>query len=192
VAGPNGIWDGAPQVWEDRVKKGLNKVGGKVTGKGKEGAQQRNAGKCDDGKSGAKEKEPCHNWSRGNGFCKYAEACRFSHEGPKGGQDKNAANPAKRGGDAVLLATKKGKKARKQLTSLLLKDLKDEGKGKSKPKGKDNESDDDDHLYQLIRGVPSVIVKAKDTAFDDFVPMREAKLSRALEKGERGKIPFSP
>ena len=26
-AGPNGVWDGAPQVWKDRVKKGLNKVG---------------------------------------------------------------------------------------------------------------------------------------------------------------------
>ena len=175
AAGPNGVWDGAPQVWKDRVKKGLNKVGGKVTGKGKGSAQQRNAGKRDDGKSGAKGKEPCHNWSRGNGFCKYAEACRFSHDGPKGGGEKGAENMAKRKGDAVFLATKKGKKARKQLTSLLLKDLKGEDKGK--PKGKGNESDDDDHLYQLIRGVPSVIVKAKGETFDDFVPVRESMIS---------------
>jgi hypothetical protein len=65
----------------------------------------------------------------------------------------------------------------------LLKDLKDEGKAKPKSKGKDNESDDDDHLYQLIRGVPSVIVKAKETAFDDFVPMREAKFNDQDVKG---------
>jgi hypothetical protein len=173
-AGPNGVWDGAPQVWKDRVKKGLNKGGRKVTGKGKGQAQQRNQGKRDDGKGGAKGKEPCHNWSRGNGFCKYAEACRFSHDGPQGGQDKSRAPAAKRSGDAVFLATKKGKKARKQLTSLLLKDLKEGGKEKSKAKG--NDSEDEDHLYQLIRGVPTVIVKGDNTSFDDFVPVRESNI----------------
>ncbi len=40
AAGPNGVWDGAPQVWKDRVKKGLSKEGGKVTGKGRGGASK--------------------------------------------------------------------------------------------------------------------------------------------------------
>jgi hypothetical protein len=34
-------------------------------------------------------KLPCHNWSRGNGFCKYAEACRYGNSGPKGGTGKS-------------------------------------------------------------------------------------------------------
>ncbi len=68
------------------------------------GAQQRNKGKRDGGKGDSKGKEPCHNWSRGNGFCKYADACRFSHDGPKGDQGKEPH--AKRKGDAVYLATK--------------------------------------------------------------------------------------
>ncbi len=52
----------------------------------------------------------------------------------------------KRKGDAVFLATKKGKKARKQLTPLLLKDVKEDEKGKVSSKG--NESEDEDRgLY---------------------------------------------
>jgi hypothetical protein len=52
-------------------------------GKGKGGSTQRNLGKR---KSEADTSTlPCHNWSRGNGFCKYADACRYSHDGPKGG-----------------------------------------------------------------------------------------------------------
>jgi hypothetical protein len=90
--------------------------------------------------------------------------------------------------DAVFLATKKGKKARKQLTSLLLKDLKEGEKGKVSPKG--NESEDEDHLYQLIRGVPTVIIKAKEPVFDEFVPMREANVHDAdvdgVDKGDMG------
>jgi hypothetical protein len=44
-AGPNGVWDGAPQVWKDRVKKSSDKGGGKSSGKGKGQQKQRNAGK---------------------------------------------------------------------------------------------------------------------------------------------------
>jgi hypothetical protein len=123
----------------------------------------------------AKDKEPCHNWSHGNGFCKYAEACRFSHDGPKGGQGKaKESGPGKRKGDAVFLATKKGKKARKKLTSLLLKDLKEVGDEKAKDK--DNDSDDDDHLFQLIRGVPTVVIKSKSNSCVDYVPVRQKSI----------------
>ncbi len=177
-------------MWKDRVKKGLNKVGGKVTGKGKSETQQRNQGKRDGGKGDAKSKEPCHNWSRGNGFCKYADACRFSHDGPQGGQGKEPF--AKRKGDAVFLATKKGKKARKQLTSLLLKDLKEEKKGKVS--SGDSDKEDDEHLYQLIRGVPTVVIKSLDPEVDDFVPSRKTDGqdddSKVVDKsgGEHGTV----
>ena len=33
VAGPIGVWEGAPQVWKDRVKKSGNKGGSKGQGK---------------------------------------------------------------------------------------------------------------------------------------------------------------
>jgi len=175
AAGPNGVWDGAPQVWKDRVKKSGNKGGAKGQGKGKGAPQQRNKGKRDGGDKGAKEKQPCHNWSRGNGFCKYAEACRYSHDGPKGGQGKpNESGLGKRKGDAVFLATKKGKKARKKLTSLLLKDLKEDGGEKGKDKA--NDSDDDDHLYQLIRGVPTVMIKSNQNTKHDYVPVRQREV----------------
>ena len=36
-AGPNGVWDGAPQVWKDRVKKGSQQSGGKSHGQNKRG-----------------------------------------------------------------------------------------------------------------------------------------------------------
>ena len=56
------------------------------------------------------------------------------------------------------------------MTSLILKDLKEEGATSSKNKSKDSD-DDDDHLYNLIRGVPTVVIRAHDS-FDEFVPRR--------------------
>jgi hypothetical protein len=94
-------------------------------------------------------KEPCPNWSRGNGFCKYGPNCRLSHDGKKGGAKKGHFQ------EAVFLTTKKGKKARKKLTSLVIKDVKESisAKGTS---SQNNEDEDDDHLYQLIKGTPTV------------------------------------
>jgi hypothetical protein len=53
---------------------------GQKGGKGKGGSTQRNLGKR---KADDTSKLPCHNWSRGNGFCKYADASRYNHDGPK-------------------------------------------------------------------------------------------------------------
>ena len=83
TAAQGSIWKGAPEGFKRRMETGAHypKSKGKG-GKGKGGTTQRNAGKrkADVDTS----KLPCHNWSRGNGFCKYAEACRYSHAGPKG------------------------------------------------------------------------------------------------------------
>ena len=67
----------------------------------------------------------------------------------------------------VFLNTKKGKKARKQLSSHLIKDLA-EVKDSSKPKVTFEE--DDNHLYQLIRGMPTVLIVGEES--DDYVPIR--------------------
>ncbi len=77
-------WKGAPEGFKKRIEAGgKNQAPPKKGGKGKGGTTQRNAGKrkADVDTS----KLPCHNWSRGNGFYKYADACRYSHAGPKGG-----------------------------------------------------------------------------------------------------------
>jgi hypothetical protein len=133
-AGPNGIWDGAPQVFKDRVLK----KGGKG-GKGK--PNQRNLGKR---KHGEHAKTSCPNWSRGNGYCKFGPSCHYSHDGPKGGKPNENK---RRKPEVVFMATKKGKKARKQLSTLLIKDYKE-----SLVSSKDKEVTfaDDDHLFQLI------------------------------------------
>jgi hypothetical protein len=60
-------------------------------------------------------KEPCPNWSRGNGFWKYGPNCRLSHDGPKGGEKKKKS-------EVVFLTTKRGKKARNKLAHTTLKE----------------------------------------------------------------------
>jgi hypothetical protein len=114
-AGPNGIWDGAPEVFKERIRKRL-KSGNKGKGKGKGKPVQRNLGNR--AQKGNASKMPCPNWSRGNGFCKYGPACRYSHDGPKGGKPQDQK---KRKHEVVFLTTKKGKKARKQLSTLLIR-----------------------------------------------------------------------
>jgi hypothetical protein len=52
---------------------------------------------------------------------------------------------------------------------LLLNDLKDKDKVKSDRK----DSDEDSSLYELIRGVPTVIIKSNGDEFDNCVPQRE-------------------
>ena len=81
LAGKKAVRKGAPEGFKRRRESGAKPQN--KGGKGKGGSTQRNLGTR---KSGADtSKLPCHNWSRGNGICKYAEACRYSHDGPKGG-----------------------------------------------------------------------------------------------------------
>jgi hypothetical protein len=64
-------------------------------------------------------KPPCANYSKGNGYCKWEDNCRFSHDGPKGGKRKSTS-----------MATKvTAKKQKKQMMSMLVKVL-DEVEGK--------------------------------------------------------------
>jgi hypothetical protein len=166
-AGPNGIWSGAPEVFKERIRKRL-KAGNKGKGKGKGKPVQRNFGNR--AQIGDSNKTPCPNWSRGNGFCKYGPACRYSHDGPKGGKSQDFK---KRKSEVVFLTTKKGKKARKQLSSLLIKEMKNE---LGAPDNSPQTENDDSTLYQLIRGVPSAIISRGGSDFDDFIPSRNDQM----------------
>ena len=157
--------------------RGRNGKGGKSftkgKGKGKGKGSQRTLGKRN--MRDEAPKEPCPNWSRGNGFCKYGPNCRLSHDCPKGGVKK--VKP-----ESVFLTTKKGKKARKKLTSLVIKDVKDSMSSKKNQKvsfAGNEDDDDDDHLYQLIRGTPTVLIlrgekdETEKGLTADFVPVRK-------------------
>jgi hypothetical protein len=80
AAGPKDVWSGAPDSFKELVKKrGSEFPKRKFNGEKREGAKQRNV------KPEDVEKGICfNNFSRGNGYCKYGDACKFKHEGPKG------------------------------------------------------------------------------------------------------------
>jgi hypothetical protein len=85
----------------------------------------------------------------------------------------------------VFLATKKGKKARKQLSSLLIKDLKEsfeKGAGQSNSKA---DVDDESHLFQLIRGVPTVMISRGENEDGlNFRPLKPKSISSVEEIGD--------
>ena len=174
TAGPNDTWKGAPSSWkarrgDDGQRKGGNKGKGKgkggIKGKGKGKPYQRNLGdRKPTNPEGGKKTEICHNWARGNGYCKYGPSCRFLHEGPQGGKKRKA--------DTTLLTTGGTKKARKKLVSLLVKDFKESLKGEG---GRTNESvgydiEENDNVYELIRGAPTVIITRSAKESGEYRP----------------------
>ncbi len=164
-AGPNAIWEGAPEVFKERIRKQLNNGRKGKGGKGKGKPAQRNFEMRNAKVEGPK--VPCPNWNRGNGFCKYGPNCRNSHDGPKGGKQNKRKN------EMVLINTKKGKKARKQLSSLLIKEL---GGSKESSEPKVTFEEDDNHLYQLICGVPKVLIVEEENApSNDYVAVRNKR-----------------
>jgi hypothetical protein len=106
---------GRPLEEERMVKekgkgKWNGKGGGKGIGKGKGKTYQRNLGDRKPAEDGNEKKERiCHNWSRGNGYCKYGPSCNYRHDGPQGGKKRNADS-------ATLLTSGGTKKSRKTPT----------------------------------------------------------------------------
>jgi hypothetical protein len=169
-AGPGDVWKGAPAALKARQGKGKGKGkgGGKGKGKGKGISKGKGKGKSyqrnlgnrlppKDTDTTAPSDLICHNYSRGNGYCKYGPNCNFKHEGPKGGKRKDPF--------ASLLTAGTSKKARKKIVSLLINDFKD-SLSQDEPgtvnevssgQGKDGQ-DDDDNVYRLLRGAPSYII----------------------------------
>ncbi len=111
--------------------KNRGKGKGKAKGQGG-GNRQRNKKDL----SGEK-KIPCKYFNSGNGYCKWGDNCRHSHEGKKGGKRKPS-----------LLLSKKDKKVKKEIAEMVIKDLKSSMK---KEKILTFEKDGDDNLYDLVR-----------------------------------------
>ena len=128
----SGTMNPRPQA---KVKKG---------GKGKGGSTQRNRGKR---KAEDTSELPCRNWSRGNGFCKYAGACRYSYDGPKGGGTTSTT---------MAVTNKRIKLEKNKKPSLVITEK--GGKKNGREVSLSESSDEEDHLYQLIRGVPTAMV----------------------------------
>jgi len=165
-AGPNEIWAGAPESFRQKAKNGgkgkANKGKGKGGAKGASpnGVRQRNQkGPSNDSKT------PCKYFNSGNGYCKWGDNCRHSH-------DKK--NNGKRKGQPTLLLSKKDKKTKKEIVTMVINDLKSSIKKNKTAEKKGEKEDGDDELYNLVRGRQStmMIQKADGQAEDDYVPQR--------------------
>jgi hypothetical protein len=177
-AGPNEVWSGAPEGFKARIKGG-----GKGKGKGKsvKGRGRGNAGKGNrqrNAKGPSDESQvPCKFWSNGNGYCKWGDNCRHSHSGKKGG---------KRKGSSTVLLTSKEKKAKKEIVTMVINDLKSAAgkKTKTNPKSEKEDSGDED-LYNLVRGKKSTMMVQKlDRESDDYVPSRRVIMMISSDESE--------
>ena len=139
-----------------RKQNGAPRQGGKGKGKGK--------GKKG-GNGNRKGKPLCHNWSKGNGYCRYAAACNFSHDGPQGGTKR------KREG-ATSLPAKAVKKAKKEIMAMVMGEIKG---SEEVPAPRSGVAQASDALIALVRGArkrgaASMLGVAKSDQETDFVP----------------------
>ena len=162
--------------------------GGKSKGgKGKGNPSQRNA-RPDD-----KDKGICFNFSRGNGYFKFGDVCRFKHEGPKGGGGggKRKVNPTLLAANANPKKKLKGNAAKsgRSIASMVMKDLKEMFKGDKE----DEEDDKDDHtLFNLVRGESKKRVNFLVTLAEggkEYVPVRASSM---MIKAVEGKKDYKP
>ena len=61
-----------------RKQSGSPQKGGRGRGNGKGKGKGKQKG------GGMRGKPLCQNWSKGTGYCRYATACKFAHDGPQG------------------------------------------------------------------------------------------------------------
>jgi hypothetical protein len=152
TAGPNEIWHGAPEGFKARFKKGGKGKGkgSRVKGKGRGNAAKGNRQRNKKGPSGESE-IPCKFYSSGNGYCKWGDNCKHSHKGNKGG---------KRKANSTVLLTGKDKKAKKDIVTMVINDLKS-AIGQNKKSSNKNEDGEDEELYNLVRGRKSTMMIKK-------------------------------
>ena len=139
-----------------RKQNGTPRQGGKGKGKGK-----RKKG----GSGNRKGKPLCHNWSKGNGYCRYAAACNFSHDGPQGGTKR------KREG-ATSLPAKAVKKAKKEIMAMVIEEMK---ASEEVPAPRSGVAQASETLLALVRGArkkgaASMLGAVTSSNSTDFVP----------------------
>jgi hypothetical protein len=134
AAGPKDVWAGAPDSFKELVKK-----------RGNDFPKKKFNG----------EKGICFNWSRGNGYCKYGDACRFKLEGPKGdsgGGKRKAALIVPKPAPKKKDKGKKKQKGVKSIASMVVKDMK-KAMLKEDDASSSGEAEEytEDSLFKLIR-----------------------------------------
>ncbi len=157
---PNG--SSAKLVLDPATAKGKSK--GKGKDKGKAGGNRNWKGKGESGKP------PCADWSKGNGYCKWADSCRFSHDGPKGGKRKASTSLATKGS---------AKKQKKQMMSMLVQVLDDVEEKKSEPKEKELSAKG--RLMQIVRGNGKLVgMVTSEGSHRNYVPSRPQPVGRTV------------
>jgi hypothetical protein len=136
------------------------KGGGKRKGKGKGQGKGKGKGKQ---KGGDRKVKPlCHNWSKGNGYCRYAAACNFSHDSPQGsGKRKWKEN------STTSLPAKAVKRVKKEIMSMVVEAL-----AEKDDDGKSAARSASEALLDLCRGAKkkSVGMIGLNLLNPDFVP----------------------
>jgi len=179
TAGPNEIWAGAPEGFKSRFKRGGKGKGkgGRGKGKGRGNAEKRDRQRNKKAPS-AESEIPCKFFSSGNGYCKWGDNCRHSHKGKKGG---------KRKAPSTVLLTGKDKKAKKELVTMVINDIKSSMGQKKKSSSKDKDEEDDEELYNLVRGQKStMMIRRLNEDEDDYVPSRKVIMIISSDESEDG------
>ena len=132
-AGKDAVWGGAPRAYLDKIQKKF----------GKSPTSEKRAFPPDP-------RQPCPYWSSGDGYCRFAERCHFSHDGPQGGS-KRARDFGKGKG-------------------------KNNGKGKGRGKGKGNAKGKGRGGRGRSPGHTTMIVKKKGANFVDKKEKSESSM----------------
>jgi hypothetical protein len=138
-----------------RKQSGAPQRGGKGKGKGK----GKSKGK---GRGGDRKAKPlCQNWSKGNGYCRYAAACNFSHDGPQGGGKRKWKE------NSTSMPAKAIKRAKKEIMSMVV-----EAMAEQEDDGKSAARSASEKLLELCRGAKkkSVGMIGCNLISPDFVP----------------------
>ena len=154
------VWKGAPERFKRKVEKYDQSLLDRGAGQGVSEWEGHSIGK----RGKAAPKVPCRNWLWGNGTCKYAERCRYSHDAYAGsGADFNNARVISAGA-----RQRKDKYAPVIITEL--NEIKEGDDVFVKSAWWKDDSDDEGNLYQLVRGAPAVIVRSEATTINnDFI-----------------------
>jgi hypothetical protein len=168
TTGKDAIWGGAPKAYLDKVQRrfGLTPNGPKRA-------------------ASSAQKPICPYWSSGDGYCKYAERCKFDHSGPQGG-GKGARGFERKGkgkGKGKGSGKGKGRGGREggkgNRTSMIVKKktVQFSNKGeegntslvvcRSDKEDDGEDSDAENELYNLMRGRTSLMIAATSEDSDD-------------------------
>jgi hypothetical protein len=88
---------------------------------------------------------------------------------------------------STVLLTGKDKKAKKELVTMVINDLKSSMGQKMKSSAKDKDDGDDEELYNLVRGRKStMMIRRLDEEEDNYVPSKRVVMMISSDESEDG------